>query len=137
MSALHKTTVVNAAIHEYDVYIGRANGSLDGYFGNPAPRMHRRDDAQERIRTIRAFLHYFRHRMGLIWNQHWANEKVPSRDTEFITRVHRELNGKRLGCPGNCKPALCHGDVYAAWLNDGPKGLADLEARLARMESLT
>jgi hypothetical protein len=35
------------------------------------------------------------------------------------SRVH-ELAGKRLGC--FCKPALCHGDVLADYLNSYDDG---------------
>lgn len=130
-----RTTVVNASF-DYDVYIGRAGKGLDGKFGNPAVLTGDRHDALRRIESVKAFLYYFRHRMGLVWNEKWHKSGVVSRDKEWIAEVYT-LRGKRLGCPGNCKPALCHGDVYVAWLDSGPMGLAKLEERIKTLESLS
>lgn len=91
------TSVVNIKTRApYDVYIGRAGHGKDGYFGNP----HRLQPGGARGDTIERYTVYFLDRV--------------ERDPEFRRRV-MELKGKTLGC--FCKPAACHGDVIANWLN--------------------
>jgi hypothetical protein len=91
------TKAVNLRCSGYDVYIGRAGKSQDGYFGNP----FRLRASEERGATIERYRKYFHNRMET--------------DPEFKRRVH-ELKGKTLGC--FCKPNPCHGDVIAEYLNN-------------------
>lgn len=75
---------------KYDVYIGR--GST---WGNPYAIGF---DGNDREEAIRKFKYDF--------------------DRDFLRFNKREviaLKGKALGC--HCKPAPCHGDVIAAYLN--------------------
>lgn len=72
-------------------YIGRGS-----YWGNPHAAFV---DGESREEVVRKFRYDF------------ENDKFLNID---ITRVH-ELAGKRLGC--FCKPAPCHGDVLAEFLN--------------------
>jgi len=72
-------------------YIGRGS-----YWGNPYS-MHETDESREEV--IRKYRYDFEHRKFI---------KIDP------NRVH-ELAGKRLGC--FCKPAPCHGDVLADFLN--------------------
>lgn len=122
------TTVVN--IHHrkpYDVRVTRNDaGTLNGagYFGNPVKL--RRDTPVDRIVCLLDFLEYFNHRMGVRYSAKWQRE-FPFGDAEYIGRVLL-LDGKILGCV--CKPRHCHADVYAAFLNAGLVGLADLEYQL-------
>lgn len=90
------TRVVDLDREPYDVYIGRAGKGHDGYFGNP----FRLRIPSERREVIEQYRSYFDCRIKT--------------DPEFRRRV-LELKGKILGC--FCKPALCHGDVIAGWLN--------------------
>lgn len=120
-----RTKVVNSKVHDYDIYIGRAGQGENGIFGNPA-KMVGRDDARRRVDSLRGFLHYFRHRMGLVWNKTWSTQTTWN-DRDFQDAVQK-LRGKKLGC--FCAPMPCHGDVYAAWLDSGPVGLANFEKRL-------
>ncbi len=91
-----KTTVVNIYKEPYDVYCGRAGKGKDGYFGNP----FRLKGSESRGETIEKYKEYFYTRIG--------------HDVEFKKRV-LELKGKKLGC--FCKPASCHADVIADYLN--------------------
>ena len=93
-----RTVVVNVRTERYDVYIGRAGRGRDGYFGNP----FRVGVDGSRPEVIETFRQYFTGRLG--------------RDPEYRGRVER-LRGRRLGC--FCKPAACHGDVIAEYLNGG------------------
>lgn len=81
----------------YDVYIGRAGHGKDGYFGNP----YRLQVGESRGSTIDKYTVYFLDRVD--------------RDMEFRRRI-LELKGKTLGC--FCKPAACHGDVIAHWVDN-------------------
>jgi hypothetical protein len=90
------TSVVNLRSEQFDVYIGRAGRGFNGYFGNPIVRQQ----GEARGATIERFTRYFEQRIGS--------------DNQFRQRV-LQLRGKRLGC--FCKPAACHGDVIAAWVN--------------------
>jgi hypothetical protein len=92
-----QTRVVNLKYTDYDVYIGRAGKGKDGYFGNPFPIVK----GARRGSTIAAYRGYFYQRL--------------KDDPEFKRRV-LELKGKALGC--FCKPAECHGDVIAEYLNN-------------------
>jgi hypothetical protein len=94
------TTVVNLRRAPFDVYIGRAGKGLSGYFGNP----FRLAGEEQRGATIDRFRAYFLSRI--------------ESDPEFRARV-LDLRGKRLGC--FCKPAACHGDVIAEWIDSQPK----------------
>lgn len=73
------------------VYIGRSIG--DGYFGNPYASESREDN-------IRRFRAYFYRRLAT--------------SPEFEQEVHG-LKGMVLVC--HCKPAACHGDVIAEYLD--------------------
>ena len=77
-------------------YIGRGS-----YWGNPHAMYENAESREEVIRKFRYDLEY---------------DKFINID---ITRVH-ELSGKRLGC--FCKPAPCHGDVLADFLNSYDDG---------------
>jgi len=88
-------TVVNLRAESFDVYIGRAQDKVRGRFGNPfSVEEHGRERALELYRE------YFLRRVGV--------------DPTFRRDV-LALAGKRLGC--FCKPAECHGDIIAAWVN--------------------
>ena len=93
------TSVVNLRRGEFDVYIGRAGKGQDGYFGNPF-----RVGQVPREQVLNRFRMYFETRLAT--------------DPEFKRRV-LGLRGKRLGC--FCKPADCHGDIIAAWVNAQPE----------------
>lgn len=129
-----RTTVVNINVHDYDVYVGRTGKGFDGKFGNPSELRGAKDDCRRRVAAVKDFLYYFRHRMGLVWNDKWSKAGIPSRDKEWISAVSA-LRGKRLGC--FCAPALCHSEVFAAWLDGGPIGLAKLEERIKKLEALS
>ncbi len=97
------TRAVNIHVEGCDVYIGRGSGShlnntkigQRGWLGNPYPLSeYTRDE------SIGLFRRDFEARI--------AN------DEEFKAAVEK-LAGKRLGC--FCKPAACHGDVIAEYLN--------------------
>jgi len=79
------TVVVNADHEPFDINIGRGTP-----WGNPF-RIGSDGDREDVI---------LKHR--LLWLG------SPSR----IKTVRTYLTGKVLGCPGNCKPLPCHGDVY-------------------------
>ena len=83
------TTVVNLRRGSFDVYIGR---SKHGIFGNPF--VIGKDG--DRAAVIEKFRQYFESRIVL--------------DARFHDQVHKQLEGKVLGC--FCKPLACHGDVY-------------------------
>jgi hypothetical protein len=86
-----KTSVVNKAKENFDIYIGR--GSI---YGNPyvIGVDGTRDQVINRYRE-------------------WFNFLL--RDPQFVTEV-RKLEGKKLGC--FCSPQPCHGDIIAEWLNN-------------------
>lgn len=92
------TRVIGTSQGFWDCYIGRAGKGEDGYFGNPFP-VSMTGSIEESVRRYRD---YFNHRIAY--------------DAEFLSRV-MDLRGKVLGCPGNCKPGPCHGDVIVAFLN--------------------
>jgi hypothetical protein len=133
-----RARVVNVHVHAYDVYCGRAgNGHGDGYFGNYSTIPGDPGDVRVRIARVKDFLVYFRHRMGLIHSERWKGSKILGQPIEFgeleyKRRVNTELRGA-LGC--HCVPALCHVEIYAAWINDGPTGLFRLEQRIAKLEA--
>lgn len=87
---------VNLRNSEFDVYIGRAGRGQDGYWGNPFS-LGRDGNREEVLEKYKA----------------WFAERVES-DSTFRERLS-ELKGQRLGC--FCKPALCHGDVIAEYVN--------------------
>lgn len=91
-----KCTVVNLRRDGYDVYIGRAGHGKNGYFGNPF--LVGRDG--DRVEVLEKYKEYFYFKIRT--------------DREFVKRLLK-LKGKRLGC--FCKPALCHGDIIAKWVN--------------------
>lgn len=97
-----RTRVVNLKHEPYDVYIGRADGVENGYFGNPFSLKDPRDNT-ERQSVIERFSKYF-------------NARV-LRDLDFAARV-LALRGLRLGCW--CKPLPCHGDVIVEWIEAHP-----------------
>ncbi|MDP5130151.1 MAG: DUF4326 domain-containing protein [Paraglaciecola sp.] len=77
-------------------YIGRGS-----YWGNPYSMFEDGDDRDEVIRKFRYDFDY---------------EKFPHIDKQEVFK----LSGKRLGC--FCKPASCHGDVLADFLNSWDDG---------------
>lgn len=95
-----KCSVVNLRKEPFDVYIGRAGKGCDGYFGNP----FRLGAGESRGATLANYRSHFHERL--------------TNDEEFRKRV-RGLRGKVLGC--FCKPASCHGDIIAEYVN----GLGD------------
>ena len=78
-----------------DVYIGRGS-----YWGNP----YSMEEGDSREEVIRKFKYDF------------DNDKFPNIEKSKVY----ELRGKRLGC--YCKPAACHGDVLADYLNSYDDG---------------
>tara|TARA_R110001583_G_scaffold124593_1_gene276000 strand:- start:27411 stop:28016 length:606 start_codon:yes stop_codon:yes gene_type:complete len=80
---------------EYE-YIGRGS-----YWGNPYSMYEEGDDREEVIRKYRYDFDF---------------EKFPHIDKKEVFK----LEGKRLGC--FCKPAVCHGDVLADFLNSWDDG---------------
>jgi len=87
------TRVVNKNRHEeFDVYIGRGTP-----WGNPHSIG---ENAADRVEAIQLYRDYFEERFV--------------KDSEG-NRAIRSLKGKVLGC--HCKPAPCHGDVIASYLN--------------------
>lgn len=94
-----RTRVVSIIRERYDVYIGRCGHYRDGTFGNPF------DSAiYGRLVSIELYKSYL--------------YRFAELDLDFRRRL-LELEGKILGCPGNCKPERqCHGDVIIEWLED-------------------
>jgi hypothetical protein len=97
-----RTRVVNLRLEPYDVYIGRPGHGRDGYFGNP----FRLRPGLERDVVLATYRAWFLRRVEL--------------DPKFRRRV-LALRGKTLGC--FCKPAACHGDVIAEWVDTQPEGV--------------
>ena len=90
------TRVVNVRKDEKaDVYIGRGS-----YWGNP----YAMEEGDSREEVIRKFKYDF------------DNDKFPNKEKSKVF----DLTGKRLGC--YCKPAACHGDVLADYLNSYDDG---------------
>lgn len=83
-------------------YIGRGS-----YWGNPYSMYDYSDEDKENSRdeVIRKFKYDFDY------------DKFPRKDKKEVYK----LAGKRLGC--FCKPAKCHGDVLADFLNSWDDGL--------------
>jgi len=77
-------------------YIGRGS-----YWGNPYSMY---EDGEERDEVIRKYKYDFDY------------EKFPKKEKSEVYK----LVGKRLGC--FCKPATCHGDVLADYLNSWDDG---------------
>ena len=115
----HKETrVVNLRREPFDVYIVRAGKGQDGYFGNPF-RLAKGDDRASVLERYRV----------------WFLDRIRI-DRDFRRRV-LALRGKRLGC--FCKPAACHGDVIAEWVdaqghNADGSALVDVGGGYVRME---
>ena len=78
------------------VYIGRSGKGLNGFYGNP----FRLYNETERIECLERFTKWFIMRLD--------------DDKEYKQKI-LELKGKTLIC--FCKPALCHGDVIADYVN--------------------
>lgn len=95
----NQTRVVNLRREDFDVYIGRAGKGQTGYFGNPF-RLDPTKPRSEQSDVLDQYRAYFLNRVET--------------DPEFRRRV-LALEGKTLGC--FCKPAGCHGDVIAEWVN--------------------
>lgn len=81
-------TIVVRSIDPHDVNIGRP-----GKWGNPF--VLGRDGTREEV--IEKYREYILEQPKLLSSLH-------------------ELKGLRLGCPGNCKPRACHGDVLVELL---------------------
>lgn len=88
--------VVNLRNEAYDVYIGRAGKGRTGPFGNPF--IVGRDG--ERGECVELFRRWF-----------YSEEGREMREL-VDARIKK---GDRLGC--FCKPAACHGDVIAEYIN--------------------
>lgn len=87
------TRVVNKDRHEeFDVYIGRGTP-----WGNPFPIG---ENGMDRAAVIEAYRAYFKNKFV---------------DNAEGRQAILSLKGKVLGC--HCKPAPCHGDVIAEFLN--------------------
>ena len=92
------TKVVNKQDTEkYDVYIGRGTP-----WGNPFA-ISREVDGPDRVDVIEKYKQHF-------------NEKMET-DESFRSGIFA-MKGLRLAC--FCKPAPCHGDVIASYLNSHP-----------------
>jgi hypothetical protein len=98
------TRAVNLRREAYDVYIGRAGRGSDGTFGNPCalgrPCPECGSVHMDGGSTLACYKGYLERRLAS--------------DPAFRSAM-LELRGKRLGC--FCKPAPCHGDVLAQWLD--------------------
>lgn len=99
------TRVVNIRHEPCDRYIGRgpkglipSRPEMKGYFGNPFV-LKDSSDPEERKKV-------------LVEYRNWFLKRV--QEDPVFARAIATLKGKRLGC--FCKPAECHGDVIAAWL---------------------
>jgi len=91
--ALKLTTVVNKDHGEaFDVYIGRGT-----VWGNPYPI----GPAGDREEVLRKYQYDFDRRFLRFFEDHDNNVK--------------KIRGKILGC--HCKPAACHGDILATYVN--------------------
>lgn len=97
--------VVNLRTEAYDVYIGRAGKGHDGYFGNPFRVRSDRCAHCKQYHTNNAIV--------VARFETWFVARIKS-DPEFQRRV-AALAGKTLGC--FCKPAPCHGDIIASYVN--------------------
>ena len=91
---------VNLRREKPDVYIGRPS-----IFGNPYTV-----EAHGRELALELFAQYFADRI--------------ERDPAFREQV-LALAGKTLGC--FCKPAACHGDVIADWVNQNRPAGSELK----------
>lgn len=105
-----QTKVVNTRDNNYDKFIGRkcrGHYHEDDFFGNIY--IVGEDGTQEEVvELFRQFVH----------SNNVNRDKNP---IELRRRAIAELRGKRLGCPGNCKPGPCHGDVYVELINEEHK----------------
>lgn len=130
---MNPTRVVNIRqVRLFDVRIMRDDGSLEGEGALSNPARLLRDTPRDRVLCLLDFLEYFKHRMGLTFSHKWYDNGHGNLfcDWEYRRKVEA-LAGKVLGCV--CKPKWCHGDVYAAYLNDGEAGLVALEAKLRQL----
>lgn len=100
---MRTTRVVNLRDEPYDVYVGRGRGGRvptrpgeRGYYGNPIPLRAE----SERGEVLDRYRRYFLTRV--------------TKDPVFRAEVLK-LKGLRISC--FCKPAPCHGDVIAEWLD--------------------
>lgn len=115
---------VNLRTESFDVYIGRAGRGQSGDFGNPfIVGVH-----GDRGECVLWFNDWFLGKLG----NHVLGGPVDNEKTcrngwpravqqDPFARAYREhvvariKKGDRLGC--FCKPAACHGDVIAAYVN--------------------
>lgn len=94
ISPIQITSVVNKdSGQSFDIYIGRGSP-----LGNPFPIEHGTD--KDRAYVIEKYREYF-------------YEKIVSNPE--MTKYLDSLHGLKLGC--HCKPAPCHGDIIAEYLN--------------------
>lgn len=85
-----ETKVVNCRDDEYDIFIGRPT-----IWGNPY--IIGVDGTREEV------LELYEHRI---------------RSKPQLIKLLHFLKGKTLGCPGNCKPLACHGDILIKLVNE-------------------
>jgi hypothetical protein len=117
------TVVVNTRDKNYDVFTGRkcqGHWDEDDIYGNPY--IVGLDGTQEEVvKKYRVWFH--------------GDTPYKGKDpAEVRRRARNELVGKRLGCPGNCKPGPCHGDVLADYANKIKNGQSNSEkSKLAEM----
>ncbi len=91
------TSVVNKDSGQlFDIYIGRGSP-----LGNPFPIEHGTD--KDRAHVIERYREYF-------------HEKILTDPS--MAKYLESLRGLKLGC--HCKPAACHGDIIAEYLNSTP-----------------
>ena len=98
------TKIVNKEVtDEYDLYIGRGTP-----WGNPFAIGH--GEGPDRTEVIEKYKAYF-------------TEKI--KNDKAFRRGITEMKGLRLAC--FCKPARCHGDVIADYLNSAPNLLNETQ----------
>jgi len=114
---MSQTKVVCTGDGAYDIYIGRIRGS-NTHYGNPF--IIGRDGSRETVIT-----------KCRNWLAGVAYAHIQPKRRKWILENLYALKGKRLGCPGNCKPGDCHGDIYVELLKkeeDNEKDLRESEA---------
>jgi len=93
---------VNLRSESYDIYIGRAGKGQEGIFGNP----------------FIVGAHGARGECVIKFETWFKSDDADAAYMRDMVRTHIKP-GMRLGC--FCKPATCHGDIIAAYVNNGYK----------------
>lgn len=102
ISPIQITSVVNKDSGQpFDIYIGRGSP-----LGNPFPIEHGTD--KDRDHVIEKYREYFH-------SQIVTNPEM--------SKYLESLRGLKLGC--HCKPAACHGDIIAEYLNNSQSLMED------------